>query len=110
MQEIRLEFGTFEDKQWTFNLVNFDLSGTTLRSEIRSETGVLVGSFVPTITGSNQFTLAINASVSGGIAPGEYKSDVLARNNTTFLQTFITPIFTVNVVDRITQPAAVVIP
>lgn len=107
---IRLEFGTYEDKTWLFNLVNFDLSNVTLRSEIRTEDGTLVGSFSPAILGQNQFTLSVSSTTSGLIPPGEYLSDVLARNSTTAIQTFITPIFSVVVVDRITEPLAVTVP
>jgi hypothetical protein len=107
ISEIRLEFGTYEDKTWLFNLVNFDLSNVTLRSEIRTDDDVLVGELMPTILTSSQFTLTINSSVSGLISPGEYVCDVLARNSVTSLQTFITPVFPVIVVNRVTQPVTV---
>lgn len=103
-EEIRLEFGTFEDRVWVFNITGYDLINVNLLSQIRDDAGVLLGAFTAIVVTPTQFNLAINAATSGAIPPGTYKSDVYATSTATGLSRHITPVFDVVVIDRVTQP------
>lgn len=104
MTDIILEVGTHEDKQWKFTILNFDLSNYELSSQIRDSSGVLLGSMSAIGVSSNEFTLEISSATSGLIPPGIHQCDVMATSIIDAKRVFITPIMTMIVLDRVTEP------
>ena len=101
--QIILTVGQFEDIIFEFSVSGYDLQGSTLKSQIRDELGVLKGEAIASIVTSIRFDLIITGLVTGGLIPGDYLIDVLATNSAGN-RTFITPVMTLTITDRVTEP------
>lgn len=103
MDTINLIVGQFEDTIFEFSVSGYDLQNSTLKSQIRDEIGTLKGEAIVTVISPIRFDLILSSAVTGLLIPGDYKIDVLATNNSGN-KTFITPVMTLTVTDRVTEP------